>query len=85
MDQLMNDQVNQAISTNSLVAMIISLSCIAIAWWSLQHLKLDLIVKHPKSAPARMLQLLLAIVLGHFVSKFVIEYLSWAQMLKYLF
>lgn len=85
MDQLLNDQVNQAISTNSLIAMIISLSCIAIAWWSLQHLKLDLIVKHPKSPQARMLQLLLAIVLGHFVSDFVLEYLSWTQMLKYLF
>lgn len=85
MDQLLNDQVNQAVSTNSLIAMIISLSCIAIAWWSLQHLKLDLFVKHPQSAQARMLHLLLAIVLGHFVSEFVLEYLSWTQMLKYLF
>lgn len=85
MDQLVNDQLNQAVSVNGLVAMIVSLACVALAWWSLQHLKLDLFVRHPQSPQARMLQLLIAIVLGHFVSEFILKYLNWTQMLRYLF
>ncbi|GGH64611.1 putative integral membrane protein (TIGR02327 family) [Paenibacillus sp. JGP012] len=79
------NQVNQTLSTNSLISMVVSLLCIAISWWALQNLKLDLVIRQPKGAQGRLLHLLLAIILGHAVAGFVIDYLSWTQMLKNLF
>ena len=85
MDTDLTNQVNQALSTNGLVSIIVSLLCIALSWWALQNLKLDLIIRQPRGAQGRLLQLLLAIILGHAVAGFVIDYLSWTQMLKNLF
>ncbi|WP_145406975.1 DUF1146 family protein [Paenibacillus xylanexedens] len=85
MDTDLTNQVNQALSTNGLVSIIVSLMCIALSWWALQNLKLDLVIRQPKGAQGRLLQLLLAIILGHAVSGFVIDYLSWTQMLRHLF
>ncbi|PYE50683.1 DUF1146 domain-containing protein [Paenibacillus barcinonensis] len=79
------NQVNQTLSTNSLISMLVSLLCIAISWWALQNLKLDLVIRQPRGAQGRLLHLLLAIILGHAVAGFVIDYLSWTQMLKNLF
>ncbi|KAA8785539.1 MULTISPECIES: DUF1146 family protein [Paenibacillus] len=79
------NQVNQTLSTNSLISIVVSLICIAITWWSLQNLKLDLVIRQPKGPQGRLLHLLLAIILGHAVAGFVIDYLSWTQMLRNLF
>ncbi|MDT0124434.1 DUF1146 family protein [Paenibacillus sp. RRE4] len=79
------NQVNQTLSTNSLISIFVSLICIAITWWSLQNLKLDLVIRQPKGPQGRLLHLLLAIILGHAVAGFVIDYLSWTQMLRNLF
>ncbi|MFS0872228.1 DUF1146 family protein [Paenibacillus xylanilyticus] len=85
MDIDLTNQLNQSLSTNGLVSIIVSLLCIALAWWALQNLKLDLIIRQPKGAQGRLLHLLLAIILGHAVAGFVIDYLSWTQMLRHLF
>ncbi|MBR2565070.1 MAG: DUF1146 family protein [Paenibacillus sp.] len=79
------NQVNQTLSANSLISMVVSLLCIAISWWALQNLKLDLVIRQPRGAQGRLLHLLLAIILGHAVAGFVIDYLSWTQMLRNLF
>lgn len=64
------------------LSMLISLACIFLAWWALQNLKLDLIIRHPQSPQGKMLHVLLAIVLGHFVANFVLDYIGWSQLLK---
>jgi uncharacterized membrane protein YwzB len=46
---------------------------------------LELVIRQPKSAQGRLLHLLIAIILGHAVAGFVIDYLSWTQMLRNLF
>lgn len=79
------NQVNQTLSANSLISMVVSLLCIAISWWALQNMKLDLVIRQPRGAQGRLLHLLLAIILGHAVAGFVIDYLSWTQMLRNLF
>ena len=71
--------------SGSLTAILVCLICIGVAWWSLQHLKLELIIKQPKGPQGRLLQLLLAIVLGKFVADFILEYLGYTHMLRYLF
>ncbi|MCG7408021.1 DUF1146 family protein [Paenibacillus sp. ACRRX] len=84
----MNDSFNDisaAVGVSGIVQMIVTLCCIAVAWWSLQHVKLDLVIRYPKSASGKMLHLLLAIILGRAVSLFFIDYWGWTQSLKYLF
>lgn len=68
-----------------ILSMLISLGCIVLAWWALQNLKLDAIIRHPQSAQGKMLHVLLAIVLGHFVANFVLDYIGWSQLLRMSF
>ncbi|KOP66171.1 hypothetical protein AMS62_13645 [Bacillus sp. FJAT-18019] len=74
-----------AIGVNGLVSIVVSLICIALAWWALQQVKLDLIVRHPKGPQGKLLHLLLAVVLGRFVAEFLIDYITWSQMIRYMF
>ncbi|SMG45684.1 conserved hypothetical integral membrane protein [Paenibacillus aquistagni] len=83
-DQTWND-VTQTIGLSGLMQMLITLACIALAWWSLQNVKLDLFIRHPKSAQGRMLQLLLAIIVGRAISSFFLDYWGWSQSLMHLF
>lgn len=81
MNEQLTEQLSQSASINSLVSMIVSLICIALAWWALQSFKLDLLVRQPKGPQGRMLQLFLAIIIGHLVSGFLLGYISWSRML----
>ncbi|MCJ8012789.1 DUF1146 family protein [Paenibacillus sp. KQZ6P-2] len=85
MDSNLANNLTGNLGVSGLISIIVSLICIGLSWWSLQNLKLDLFIRHPKSAQGKLLQLLLAIVLGHFVSKFLLDYLTWSQMIKYMF
>lgn len=84
----MNDawnEVSAQVGISGLVQMIVTLSCIALSWWALRNVKLDLFIRHPKDGPGKMLHLLLAIVLGRAVSLFFLDYWDWTQSLRYLF
>lgn len=79
------DAVPASVGVSGLTAILVSLVCVAISWWSLQGLKLDLLIRHPKGPQGKLLQLLLAVVLGRLVASFVLDYLGYTQMLRYLF
>ena len=66
MNQDLSNSIS-AVGVNGLLSIVISLICIALAWWALQQLKLDLIVRHPKGPQGKHL---LAVVLGRFVAEF---------------
>ncbi|MNE86008.1 hypothetical protein D3C80_1830640 [compost metagenome] len=68
-----------------LAGILISLACIALSWWALQNLKLDLFIRSPRGPQGKLLHLLLAIVLGRFVAAFVLDYWGYTQMLRYMF
>lgn len=68
-----------------MTAIVVSLLCIGVSWWALQNLKLDLIIRNPRGPQGKLLQLLLAIVLGHFVSAFVMDYWGYTQMMRLMF
>ncbi len=65
--------------------MLITLVCIALSWWSLQHLKIDLFIRHPQSPQGKMLHLILAIIVGRAVAQFFLDYWGWTQSLRFLF
>lgn len=79
------DTVPNSIGMGGLAGILISLACIALSWWALQNLKLDLFIRAPKSPQGKLLHLLLAIVLGRFVAAFVLDYWGYTQMLRYMF
>ncbi|AZS17643.1 DUF1146 family protein [Paenibacillus motobuensis] len=79
------ESVSTSVGVGGLTGIIVSLVCIAISWWALQNLKLDLIIRNPKGPQGKLLQLLLAVVLGRFVAAFVLDYWGYTQMLRYMF
>lgn len=79
------ESVSAQFGASGLISILISLVCIALSWWAMQNLKLDLIIRHPKGPQGKLLQLLLSVVLGHFVASFIMDYLGYTQMLRYLF
>ncbi|MEK4004015.1 DUF1146 family protein [Paenibacillus sp. FSL H3-0333] len=85
MNTRLSAELSGAIGTSNMISMVISLICVALSWWSLQNLKLDLIIRYPKSPQGRLLHLLLAIVLGHFVAGFLLDYLGWSGLIGRMF
>lgn len=79
------ESVSSSIGVNGLASILVSLACIALSWYALQNLKLDLFIRHPKGPQGKLLQLLLAVVLGRFVAAFILEYWGYTQMLRYMF
>nr|WP_263324205.1 DUF1146 family protein [Neobacillus sp. Marseille-Q6967] len=54
---------------------------IALAWWALQAVRLDKVLKANHIFQARLLYILLAIFLGSMVSNFFLDYLQWSRQL----
>lgn len=84
MNQDLSNSIS-AVGVNGLLSIVVSLICIALAWWALQQVKLDLVVRDPKGPQGKLLHLLLAVVLGRFVAEFLIDYITWSQMIRYMF
>jgi len=70
---------------NGLFSIFVTLGCVVVTWIVLQELKWEKIARDPRGPKARVLQLLVAIGLGHLVSRFVLDYWSWVGTLKWLF
>jgi uncharacterized integral membrane protein (TIGR02327 family) len=85
MNTSLSAELSSAIGSSSLISMVVSLVCVALSWWALQNLKLDLVIRYPKSPQGRLLHLLLAIVLGHFVAGFLLDYLGWSGLIARMF
>ncbi|MBP1906959.1 putative integral membrane protein (TIGR02327 family) [Paenibacillus turicensis] len=81
----MRDTFQGMAGISGLTAIIVSLICIGLSWWAMQNVKWELFIRHPQGAQGKLLQLLFAIIIGHFVAAFVIDYLSYTIMLRYMF
>ncbi|CAH0118059.1 MULTISPECIES: DUF1146 family protein [unclassified Paenibacillus] len=77
--------ISAAMGLNGLVSIIVTLACIALAWWALQTLKLDLLIRRPKSPQAKLLYLFLAVIVGRWVAEFILQYWQWTQQLRWMF
>jgi uncharacterized integral membrane protein (TIGR02327 family) len=60
------------------------LTFIAIAWWALQAIRLEKLLKPNHVFQARLLYILLAIFIGSSVSNFFLDYLQWSKQLPLL-
>jgi len=68
-----------------LLGIIVTITSIALAWWALQAFRFDIFTANPKSPQAKTLQIILAVVLGHQLAQFFIDYLGWSFNLQNLF
>ena len=64
----------------ALLRAFVALASIYACWWALQALRFDRFVREPGSRQAKLLHLILAVLLGHTVSAFVIDYLGWTVL-----
>ncbi|RNB82059.1 DUF1146 domain-containing protein [Brevibacillus fluminis] len=74
-----------SLATTGLLNIIVSIICIAASWWALQSFRFDLFVKKANSAQSKLLQILLSIVIGSGVARFLMEYLASSLLLRDLF
>lgn len=68
----------------AVISIISHLVFIAIAWWALQAIQLERLLKKNHVFQARVLFVLLSIALGSIVSNFFLDYLLWSQQLPQL-
>lgn len=73
------------IGQQALISIISHLIFIAIAWWALQALNFEKMLRPNRVFQARLLFILLSIVIGSGVSNFFLNYLLWSQQLPLIF
>lgn len=76
---------SDSIGITGLFNIIVTLLSIVVFWWCLQMVNFDVLLRNSKSGQAKILQIMLSVVLGHQFAKFLIDYMNWASMLKWLF
>ncbi|TBL72967.1 DUF1146 family protein [Paenibacillus thalictri] len=79
------DPFNATLGLEGLVNIFAVIVCIGLSWWGLQELRFDMLLRRPKSAAARLLQIFLSIALGYQVARFIIEYFHWSTWLHEMF
>ncbi|MCP3775300.1 DUF1146 family protein [Paenibacillus sp. MZ04-78.2] len=79
------DQMSASMGLKGMINIVVVLVFIGISWWALQELKLEMMLRRPKSAQAKMLQILLSIALGYQIARFVIDYLEWSTWFSGMF
>ena len=68
----------------ALVSILSHIVFIAIAWYALQAVRLEKLLKPNHVFQARLLYILLAIFIGSSVSNFFLDYLQWSKQLPLL-
>ncbi|MBB6670595.1 DUF1146 family protein [Cohnella nanjingensis] len=79
------ESVYSSVGWDGLFSIFVTLGFVAVSWVLLQEVKWDQFIRHPRSPRARLLQLFLAIILGHLLAAFVLDYWNWTTALKWLF
>lgn len=76
------NQIAQTAGQQALLSIIVELLSIVAAWVVLQEVKLEALFRRPRSIHVRILQVMLAIVIGHLLADFLLSYWSWSGMLR---
>lgn len=65
-----------------LFSIIIVILSIIFVWFVIQEVKWDTFFRFPRSPKARMFQVVVAIIMGHLLAKFILEYWGYTVLLK---
>lgn len=77
--------IGNNLGTSGLYSIIVVILCIGVCWWVLLSLRFEKLVRTPGSTQAKLLHLILSIVLGYQTGLFLIDYVRWTSLVKYLF
>lgn len=80
-DDLLNDMF-LATGMMGLFSIAVELMSILLVWTLLREVKWETFFHFPKSRKARVLQMLLAVGLGHLFAQFILQYWNYTVMLK---
>ncbi|AKU26605.1 DUF1146 family protein [Geobacillus sp. FSL K6-0789] len=73
------------IGQQALLSIIIHLVFMAVTWWTLQAVRLEVLLKPNRVVQGRLLYILLTIAIGSTVANFFLDYWAWSTDLPYLF
>jgi len=75
-----------AISTGSqaIAYMVVILASIMLTWWAMQAFRFDVFLREPRSFRARVLQLIVAVVIGYNLARFLMDYTHVASLLRWV-
>ncbi|MBW7475031.1 DUF1146 family protein [Paenibacillus oenotherae] len=76
------NEMAQTAGQQALLSIIVELFAIVAAWIVLQEVKLEPLLRRPRSVQARILQIMLAVVIGHLFAGFLIDYWKWSGLLR---
>ncbi|WP_054025441.1 DUF1146 domain-containing protein [Bacillus sp. FJAT-28004] len=65
-----------------LFSIVIVILSIILVWFVLQEVKWETFFRFPKSPKARLFQVFIAIIMGHLLAKFIMEYWGYTVLLK---
>ncbi len=65
-----------------LFSIVVVILCIIFVWVVLQEVKWEALFRYPKSTKARMFQVIAAIIIGHLLAKFMLEYWGYTVLLR---
>jgi uncharacterized integral membrane protein (TIGR02327 family) len=74
-----------SLAWDGLFSIFVTLGCIVLAWLLMQEVRWDRILRQPHSTKAKLLQLVVSVVLGHLLAKFILDYWYWTGALKWMF
>lgn len=79
------DDIYGTLGAQSLFYLVLTLGCILLSWWAVRIVRWEVFLKDIKSPQGKVLQVLIAVVLGYELAQFLIHYSNWSSMLKGLF
>ena len=71
----------QGFGQQALLSIMSHLVFIAVAWWALQAIRIEQILRPNRVVQARVLYIVLSIAIGSSVSNFFLNYLLWSRQL----
>ncbi|MFD0714920.1 DUF1146 family protein [Paenibacillus sp. GCM10027626] len=79
--------VDQLVTTTGLMGLlriIVELFSILAAWIVIQDVRFDVFLRQPRGVKARILQVMIAVIIGHLFANFLFSYWQWSSALKFL-
>ncbi|MEK4253468.1 MULTISPECIES: DUF1146 family protein [Ureibacillus] len=79
------NNIYQTIGIQAAIGLISHILFICIAFYALQSIRLDVVFKKGKTFQIQLMYILLSIVLGYSVSKFVLDFTGLSKQLPFIF
>ncbi len=77
--------ISTMIGMQSITAILVHITCMAITWWALQAVDMTKVMKKNKVAQIQAIYIILTIVIGSALGNFLLTYFQYSQNISNLF